>query len=121
MLFQVHGTLLVNAYIENKRQMEMEGEVPMSHYDFRKAIVLAKVDPLVHGAPTQCESFAVQRGYPRAMSRMIKKYKDMSTYKKHHTRSAGSKIYATNQPTAKCPAAKNKMATYVNANRFGIK
>ena len=52
MFFWGHGTLLLNAYVAYKRHMEMEGEVPMSHYEFCKAIVLAKVDPLVHGAPT---------------------------------------------------------------------
>ena len=74
-----HRTHLVNAYVAYKRHMEMEGEVPMSHYEFCKAIVLAKVDILGNGAPTQCESFDVQRGEPRAMSRMIKKRKDRST------------------------------------------
>ena len=54
----------MNAYVENKRRMEMEVEVPMSHYDFRKAIVLAMVDPLGHGAPNQSDYFAVQRGDP---------------------------------------------------------
>ena len=44
--FWDHNNLLVNAYVAYKRHMKMEGEVPMSHYDFRKAIVLAKVDPL---------------------------------------------------------------------------
>ena len=69
----------------------MEGEVPMSNYEFCKAIFLAEVDLLGHGAPTQRDSFSVQRGDPRAMSRMIKKRKDRSTYKKRQTRSAGSK------------------------------
>ena len=96
------------------------GWVPMSHYEFSKAIVLAKIDPLGHGATTQRESFAVQRGDPRTMSRIIKKLKYRSTYKKLHTRSAGSKIYTTKQPDAKCPAAKKKMVTYVTANRAGI-
>ena len=91
----------MNDYVAYKHHMEMEGEVPMSHYDFRKAIVLSRVDPLGHGAPTHRESFAVQRGDPRAMSRMIKKRKDRSNYKKHQTRSTGSKRYATNQPAAK--------------------
>ena len=121
MFFWGHGTLLVNTYVAYKRHMEMEGEVPMSHYDFRKAIVLAKVDPLGHGAPTQHESFAVQRGKPRTMSRIIKKCKDRFTYKNRHTRSVGIKRYATRQPAAKLPVAKKKMRTYVTANRVGIK
>ena len=54
------------------------------------------------------------------MSRIIKKRKDRSTYKKRQTRYAGSKIYATNQPDAKYPAANKKMGTYVTANRVGI-
>ena len=120
MFFWGRGTLLVNAYVAYKLHMEMEGEVPMSRYDFRKAIVLDKVDLLGHGAPTQRESFSVQRGDPRAMSRMIKKRKDRSTYKKRHTRSAGSKIYATKQPASKCPAAKKKIGTYVTDNRVAI-
>ena len=99
MLFWCHGTLIVNAYVAYKRHMEMEGEVPISHYDFRKAIFLAKFDPLGHDAPTHREYFAVQRGDPRAMSGMIKKRKNRSTYKKRHT---------TKQPAAKCPTAKKK-------------
>ena len=87
---------------------------------FVKAIVLAKVDPLVHGAPTQRDSFAIQRGDPRAMSRMIKKCKDRSTYKKRQTRSVGSKRYATKQPDDKFPEAKKKMVTCITANRVGI-
>ena len=55
MLFCGHINILLNAYVAYKRHMEMEGEVPMSRYDFRKAIVLAKVDPLGHGAPTYRE------------------------------------------------------------------
>ena len=98
----------------------MEGEVPMYHYDFGKAIVLSKVDTLGHGAPTQHESFAVQRGDPRSMSMMINKRKYRSTYKKRQTRSYGSKIYATKQPDAKCPSAKNEMGTYVTANHVRI-
>ena len=54
------------------------------------------------------------------MSRIIKKRKDRSTYKKRQTRSAGSKIYATNHPDAKCPVSKKKMGTYVTDNRVGI-
>ena len=106
MLFWGHSTLLVNAYVAYKRHMEMKSEVPMSNHDFCKAIFLSKVDNLGHGATTQCESFAVQRGNPGAMLRIIKKRKYRSTYKKHQTRSAGSKIYATNQPDDKCLAAK---------------
>ena len=120
MLFWGHSILLVNAYVAYKRHMEMEGEVPISHYDFRKTIVLAKVDPLGYGAPTQRESFAVQRSKPRAMSRMINKRKDRYTYKKRQTSSAGSKIYATKQPASKLPAAKNKMGTYVTSNCVSI-
>ena len=108
MLFWVHGTLIVNVYVAYKRRMDVEGEVPMSHYDFYKAIVFTKVGPLGHGAPTQRESFAVQRVNPRAMTRMIKKRKDRYTYKKRQTRSAGSKRYATKQPGAKLQVAKKK-------------
>ena len=79
MFFWGHGTLLVNAYVAYKNHMDMEGEVPMSHYEFRKAIVLDKVDTLGHGAPMHRESFAVQRVEPRAMSRIIKKRKNRST------------------------------------------
>ena len=100
--------------------MEMEVEVQIYHYDFRKAIFLARVDPLVHGAPTQCESFAVQRDDPRSMSIMINKRKYRSTCKNIQTRSSVSKIYTTNQPSAKCPAAKKKMGTYFTANPVGV-
>ena len=98
----------------------MEGEVKISHYNFLKATVLAKIDPLGHGAPTQRESFDVQRGNPRAMPIMIKKRKDRSTYKKRQTRSAGSKKYATKKPDDKCTESNKKMVSYVNANRVGI-
>ena len=67
MLFWGHSILLVNAYVAYKRHIEMEGEDPISHYDFRKTIVLAKFDPLGNVAPTQRESFAIKRGKPRAM------------------------------------------------------
>ena len=120
MFFWGHVTLLVNAYVAYKRHMEMEGEVPKSLYEFCKAIVLANFDPLGNSAPTQRESFAVQRGEPRAMPIIINKRKDRSTYKKRHTRSSGSKIYATKQPDAKCPAIKKKMGTYVTDNHVGI-
>ena len=79
MLFWGHDTLLVNAYVAYKCHMDMEGEVPMYHYDFSKEIVLAKVDPFGNSAPTQSDYFAVQRNDPRAMSRMIKKRKDRYT------------------------------------------
>ena len=72
----------MSAYVAYKCYMEMEVEGSMSHYDFCKAIVLANVDPLGHGATMQRESFAVQRGDPRAMLRMIKKREDRCTYKK---------------------------------------
>ena len=86
MFFWVHGTLLLNAYIAYKRHMDMKGEVTMSHYEFRKAMFLAKVDPLRHGAPTKRESFAVQRGDRRAMLRMTKNRNYRSTYKKRQPR-----------------------------------
>ena len=120
MLFLGHITLLANAYVAYKRHMEIEGKVPMSHYEFRNAIVLAKVNPLGHGVPAQCEYLAVRRGDLKAMSRMIKKIKDRSTYKKRHTRSSGSKIYSTKQPADKLTAAKKKMGTYVTDNPVGI-
>ena len=60
MLLWGHGTLLVNAQVAQKRHKDMEDKEPMSHYDFRKAIVLDKVDPKGHGAPTQRESIAFQ-------------------------------------------------------------
>ena len=53
MLFWGHGNFLVNAYVAYNRHMEMDGEFPMYHYDFSKAIDLAKVDTLGHGAPSQ--------------------------------------------------------------------
>ena len=62
MFFRGHSTLLVNAYVSYKRHMEMEGEVPMSHYEFSKAIVLAKIDPLGHGATTQREQNKINFG-----------------------------------------------------------
>ena len=81
---------------------------------------MSRVDPLGHGAPTHRESFAVQRGDPRAMSIIINKRKGRSNYKKRQTRYDGSKRYATKKPAAKFPAAKKKMGTYVIDNRVGI-
>ena len=87
---------------------------------FIKVIVLDKVDPLGHSSSMQRDYFAAQRGDPRSVPIMIKNCKCRSTYKNRQTRSAGSKIYATNQPAAKCPTSKNKMGTYFTANRVGI-
>ena len=42
----------------------MEGEVPMSHYEFRKAIVLDKVDSLGNDALPQREPF-FPKGRPK--------------------------------------------------------
>ena len=65
MLFWSHGTILVNDYVAYKRHMEMDVEVPMSHYEFCKAIVLANFYRLGHGAPTQREYFAVSKERPK--------------------------------------------------------
>ena len=53
LLFWGHGTLIVNAFVAYRRYMDMEGKVPMSHYDFRSKLVLAKVDPEGHGTEKQ--------------------------------------------------------------------
>jgi ribosomal protein L37AE/L43A len=66
MFFWGHGTLMVNAYIAYKRFMEIKGLKPMSHYDFRKMIVLAKICPTLHGAKKQQGSIASQRGDQRS-------------------------------------------------------
>ena len=75
---------------------------------FVKAIFLSKVNPLGHGAPTQCDSFAIQRGDPRVMSIMIKNLKDRFTYKNRQTSSTGSNRYSTKHPAAKLLASKKK-------------
>jgi ribosomal protein L37AE/L43A len=46
--------------------MEIKGLKPMSHYDFRKMIVLAKICPTLHGAKKQQGSIASQRGDQRS-------------------------------------------------------
>ena len=43
MYFWGHGAMLVNAYLAYKRAAEKLGKKPMSHYEFRKAFVLAKI------------------------------------------------------------------------------
>lgn len=66
MFFWGHGTLLVNAFIAYKRFMENKGLKPMSHYDFQKKIVLAKICPTLHGAKKQRGTIASQRGDQRS-------------------------------------------------------
>ena len=62
--------------------MELNGMKPMSHYDFRVAVVLAKISPEKHGAKKQKKSIAVQKGEYRAANRMsgsTRKRKDDET------------------------------------------
>jgi len=56
------GTDMVNAYCAYKRFMSMNGKTPLSHYDFRKSAILAKISPLEYGTPKQRQSVASQRG-----------------------------------------------------------
>ena len=62
MFFWGHGTLIVNAFVSYRRYMDMEGKVPMSHYNFRSNLVLAKVYPEGHGTEKQQGSVSFQLG-----------------------------------------------------------
>ena len=120
MFFWGHDTLLLNTYIAYKRYMEMEGKHAMSHYDFRKAIVLAKVDPLGHGSRTQRESIAFQRGNPKVMPRVVNKRANKAAestrmLSMRNVRSARARPRATGRSKAKAP--KEQRGTYVTANR----
>ena len=46
--FWAIGVLLVNTYVAYKTFMHQKGKVPMSHYQFRKAIALAWIDPAMY-------------------------------------------------------------------------
>ena len=46
--FWATGVLLVNTYISYKTYMLSKGMQPMSHYEFRKAIALAWLDPSMY-------------------------------------------------------------------------
>ena len=72
MFFWGHGTLIFNAFVAYSRYMEMEGKLPMSHYDFRSKLVLAKVDLEGHGKSKQQGSVAFQRGDNRGIPRKAK-------------------------------------------------
>ena len=69
MFFCGHGTLLVNVYVSYRRYMTHNGRTPMSHYEFCKAIVLAKICPQEYSAPKQRESIPFQRGDHRGQRR----------------------------------------------------
>ena len=86
MFFWGHGTLLVNAYVSYKRFMENKGLQPMSHYKFRRAIVLAKICPTRYGAKKQQGTIASQRGDQRSVA---------SSSKGHSKRSSESVASAT--------------------------
>ena len=74
MFFWGHGTLLVNVFVSYKRFLCRRGKrKPLSHYNFRKSIVLAKICPEKYGAPKQQASIAVQRGEYRATNRLGKR------------------------------------------------
>ena len=42
------GVLLVNVYVSYKTCMISKGKWPMSHYEFRKQIALAWIDPTTY-------------------------------------------------------------------------
>ena len=46
--FWAFGVLLVNAYVSYKTYMISKGKRPMSHYEFRKQIALAWIDPTTY-------------------------------------------------------------------------
>jgi hypothetical protein len=63
------GTDIINAYCAYKRFMEDNGKTPLTHYNFRKAAILAKINPGEYGTPKQQQSVAFQRGDHRGMPR----------------------------------------------------
>lgn len=69
LFFWGHNTMLVNAYVTYKTFILNKGKTPLSHYEFRKMVVLAKLSPTEYGADKQKESIAVQRGDHRFRTR----------------------------------------------------
>ena len=61
--------MLVNAYVSYKTFIVNKGKTLLSHNEFRKMVVLAKVSPTEYGADKQKESIAVQRGDHRFRTR----------------------------------------------------
>jgi len=61
LFFWGHNTMLVNAYVSYKTFMVNKGKTPLSHYEFHKMVVLAKVSPTEYSAEKQKESIAVQQ------------------------------------------------------------
>ena len=53
--FWATGALLVNTYISYKTYMISKGMQPMTHYEFRKAIALAWLDPFPSTGTTGCK------------------------------------------------------------------
>ena len=88
---------MVNAYLLYKRKREMHGKKVMSHYDFRKKIVLAKIFPCKYGAAKQKMSVAVQREDKQAIrhgipSKRVEKEKRKSPPEQAETRTKRAKV-----------------------------
>ena len=47
-IFWAFGVLVVNVYVSYKTYMISKGKQPMSHYEFRKQIALAWIDPTTY-------------------------------------------------------------------------
>lgn len=97
--------MLVNAYLAYKHFMENNGKTAMSHYVFRKKVVLAKICLLKHGAPVQKQSVAKQRREHRAFYRQASK----------RSRDESEEMSTCSSKKAKVGAGK---AVYVSASRI---
>jgi hypothetical protein len=107
--FWIHGTALVNVYLTYKRFMEMNGRTPMSHYEFRKMIVLAKLCPEEYGAAKQRESVAFQRGDHRATARKLSSKRSVSSVASDDVTTRSAKQAKHTQP---------KKSEYVTVGRL---
>merc|ERR1739838_897429 len=57
--------MMVNAYIMYKTLLVNEGCTPLSHYEFRRQVVLAKLDPENHGPSGHLVTADQRRGVAR--------------------------------------------------------
>jgi hypothetical protein len=98
------GQDLVNVYKAFSRFHEMNGKKPPTHYEFRRAIILAKICPLEYGSSKQRGLVPFQRGDHRAQPR------------KHSSKRYESSV-ATTESTASMVTS-IKRGAYATGKRF---
>ena len=114
--FWQYGTMIVNAFICYKRFMEMEGRKPLSHYEFQKRLILAKIAPQEFGADKQHWSIAFQQEDHRSCGRKhgSKRGGDNGSASTRSTRSSTTESSSKKQKTASPPVK----AEYAMVGKF---